>query len=239
MIASAREPVRRHAQRAGIAVQFALVIAVMVAIAGTAVAYLTRSQWSRPPEAIDMPPLPIVIAGEVFNLPPAAIRVPMQRHSGPQDRIDIAYRWPQLTPPDGRHSGARLFATIEPTQTKLSPAERLKTIYPRYIDAKPEADPGGLVMAPFADGTPYQGEDVLYDPAAPDRFLVRCTRGTDGLTAATCLYERAVGGATLIFQFPRDWLADWNGVTAGIDKLIVRWRPAAKPPRTEPASPVH
>jgi hypothetical protein len=229
MISSAREPVRRHAQRAGIVVQFGLVIAVMVALAGTAVSYLTRSHWSRPPDAIDAPPLPIVIAGEVFNLPPASIRVAMQRQSGPQDRVDVAYRWPELTPPDGRQLGARLFATIEPTETKLSPAERLKTIYPRYIDARPEADSGGLVMAPFADGTPFQGEDVLYDPAAPDRFLVRCTRGTDGLTAATCLYERTVGAATLMFRFPRDWLADWHGVEAGVDQLIVRWRPVGKP----------
>jgi hypothetical protein len=39
-----------------------------------------------------------------------------------------------------------------------------------------------------------------------------------------CLYERPFGDAALTFRFPRDWLADWRTVAAGIDRLIAQWR---------------
>src|SRR5262252_1026411 len=45
------------------------------------------------------PPLPIVVAGIVFNVPPAAIRIPLQRRARRQERIDLAYHWPELEPP--------------------------------------------------------------------------------------------------------------------------------------------
>jgi len=71
----------------------------------------------------------------------------------------------------------------------------------------------------FRYGTPYQGEDLLFDPAAPGRFLVRCTRPKEA-ARGTCLYERLIGPATVIMRFPRDWLDQWRAVLAGIDRLI-------------------
>src|SRR5882762_10368666 len=38
--------------------------------------------------------------GVAFNLPPAAIRVPVQRRPGTQERVDLAFLWPSLEPPD-------------------------------------------------------------------------------------------------------------------------------------------
>jgi hypothetical protein len=192
--------------------------------------YLLEPGWSDAAAPGDAPPQPSVIAGVVFNVPPAAIRVPVQRRAGPQERIDLAYRWPELTPPDAHAAdlSARLFVTIEVSQTLMPPAERLNSVYPRYIDTAAVSDPGGLTVASFADDTPYQGEDVLYDAAAPDRFLVRCNRARGDLTLATCIYERPFGTSALTFRFPRDWLADWRAVAAGVDRLIERWRPAGK-----------
>jgi len=154
----------------------------------------------------------------------------VQRRAGPQERIDLAYRWPDLTPPDSHAAdlSARLFVTVEVAQTSMPPAERLKSIYPRYIDAPPTSNSGGLTTASFADGTPYQGEDVIYDASAPNRFLVRCSRARGDLTLAMCLYERPFGAAALTFRFPRDWLADWRAVDAGIERLIQRLRPIEK-----------
>ena len=40
-----------------------------------------------------------------------------------------------------------------------------------------------------------------------------------------CLLERRVGAADLTFRFPRDWLTDWRGVVAGIDRLLKRLHP--------------
>jgi hypothetical protein len=229
MTSLAREPFRRRVRRGGMLGLFALFVAGIAAVAIALFAYLLQPRWTGP-AAPDVPALPITIAGVVFNVPPAAIRIPVQRRAGPQERIDLAYRWPELTPP-GSHVAAapdRLFVTIETPQTALPPAERLKTIYPRYIDTPSVSDPGGLTVASFADGTPYQGEDVMYDAAAPERFLVRCSRARGDLTLAMCLYERPVSAAAVTFRFPRDWLGDWRAVDAGIDRLIERWRPSGK-----------
>ena len=203
-------------------VLIASIFASAMIVAVASIAYLLAPQWPETPAPTDVPPLPIVVAGVVFNVPPAAIRIPMQRRAGPQERIDLAYVWPDLTPPDGSADASmpRLFVTIESAQPTLPPAERLKTIYPRYADIPSAADPEGLTIAPFRDGTPYQGEELIYESSAPDRFLVRCL--------ATCLYERAAGTAALTFRFPRDWLGDWRAVKGGIDRLIERWRPVGK-----------
>ncbi len=63
------------------------------------------------------------MVGDVaFNIEPAAIRQPVQRRPGTQDRIDLAYLWPSLMPPDPARKptvGApvdpneRLFVTIQ------------------------------------------------------------------------------------------------------------------------------
>jgi hypothetical protein len=218
-------------RRGGTVVLIGSIFASATIVAVASIAYLLQPRWSETPAPADVPPLPIVVAGVVFNVPPAAIRIPMQRRAGPQERIDLAYLWPDLTPPDGTAAASmpRLFVTIEGAQPTLAPAERLKTIYPRYTDVPSAADPDGLTIASFRDGTPYQGEDVIYESSAPDRFLVRCGRTRGDLTLATCLYERAVGAAALTFRFPRDWLADWHAVEGGIDRLIERWRPTGKP----------
>ncbi len=209
---------------------FALLFAGIAALAAGSIVYLLQPGWSDAAAPADAPPLPIVIAGVVFNVPPAAIRIPVQRRAGPQERIDLAYRWPELTPPDSHAAdlSARLFVTIEASQASMPPAERLKSVYPRYIDAAPTSDPGGLTIASFADGTPYEGEDVMYDASAPDRFMVRCNRVRGDLTLAMCLYEQPFGAASVTFRFPRDWLTDWRAVAAGIDRLVERWRPVGK-----------
>ncbi len=76
---------------------------LFAAAALTALAYVAYVLWPRWPDrpvAFDAPSLPIVIAGTAFNIEPAAIRVPVQRHPGTQERVDLAYLWPSLMPPD-------------------------------------------------------------------------------------------------------------------------------------------
>ena len=69
-------------------------------VAAIYVAYVLWPRWPDAPVALDAPSLPIVVAGVNFNIEPAAIRRAIQRHPGAQDRVDLAYVWPALTPPD-------------------------------------------------------------------------------------------------------------------------------------------
>lgn len=209
-----------------------LSILAVVALAGAPIAYML---WPQPkPVAPDAPSLPINVGGVAFNIPPAAIRFRMQRRAGAQARVDLAFMWPSLAPPtptnavspaDAPKVTDRLFVTIAGSDNTLPPVERLKAIYPRYVAADGPVDMGGLQVRPFRSGTPYQGEDLIYDPAVPERLLMRCTQSFGG-TPGTCLHERRLGTADVTVRFPRDWLTDWRAVANGIDRLIAKLRAA-------------
>ena len=211
-------------------------ILLFAAVCVTATLYVTYVLWPRWPDAPvarNAPSIPLVIAGTAFNIEPAAIRIPIQRRGGTLARVDLAYLWPSLMPPDPAikvvdgapvNPNERVFAVIQSSEGTLPLAERVQTIYPRYLVPEPVAGPDGLTLRPFRDGTPYQGEDLVFEQAAPDRFLARCSR--KGVTnSGSCLLERRVGNTDITFRFPRDWLGDWQNVAAGIDTLMARWRP--------------
>jgi hypothetical protein len=219
--------------------QLLLPLIVFATVAFTAFAYIGYVLWPRwPTPRLDAPALPITVAGVAFNLPPAAIRVPAQRRPGAQERVDLAFLWPSLEPPDPNakppapgpapetsQAFARVFMTIASGGDTLAPADRVLTIYPRYTATEAAPGPGGLTVVAFRDGTPYQGEDLIYDDPAPS-FFVRCTRNRAGPVPGICLYERRIDAADVVVRFPRDWLRDWRMVAGNLDRLIASLRRA-------------
>src|SRR5262249_11949175 len=174
----------RHAPAALPLTVLAAVALMLLVSAG----YLLWPRWPATVAGPDAPALPITIAGVAFNVPPAAIRVRVQRRPGAHERVDLAFQWPSPAPadpnarPPAPAAGAppatafeRIFVTIAAAGDTLEPAERVLNIYPRYTAAQTTAGPGGLTVLPFRDGTPYQGEDLVYDESAPG-FLVRRAR---------------------------------------------------------------
>jgi hypothetical protein len=212
----------------------ALATGAAVAVLAATLALVLRGPVAS--SAPDAPSLPITVGGLVFNVPPAAIRMPLQRRAGDQSRLDLVFLWPALVPPDPAAKPVaseempaldRLFVTIVALDDTLGPAERIKTIYPRYFDFGRFAGPDGLLVIRFRDGTPYQAEDLFYDPAAPERFVVRCSRPGAGPIPGMCLLERRLAeAADITVRFPRDWLVDWRRVSAGIERLVASLRPS-------------
>ena len=223
---------RRHAGRSPLTAPL-LLFAAAVLTAAVYVTYVLWPRWPDAPVGLDAPSLPIVIAGVAFNIEPAAIRIPVQRRAGTQERVDLAYLWPSLTPPnpalkvaDGApvNPNERLFVTVASGYGTLPIIERVQTIYPRYLVPDPATGPEGLTLRGFRDGTPYQGEELIFESEKPEHFLSRCSR--QGVTnSGICLLERRVGNADITFRFPRDWLSDWRSVAAGIDKLVAQLHP--------------
>jgi hypothetical protein len=208
-----------------------LTLLVLISLGVTAlgfVAYALWPRWPDAPAAADAPSLPITVAGVPFNVPPQALRIAAQRTPGAQARVDLVFLWPSRVPPTetavpSLSENDRVFVTIA-VATALPPFERLKTIYSRYVATAPTSGPPGLALYAFRDGTPYQGEDLAFDAAAPEKFLARCSRSLNPLAPATCLAERRIGDADITVRFPRDWLASWRDVEAGIEKLIAGMR---------------
>jgi hypothetical protein len=238
---SRHDPQRRARQGSrGVLIRTLIILLPLIGGALAFIGYVLWPRWPEPPIASDAPALPITVANVVFNIPPAAMRVPLQRVTGAHERVDLAFQWPSLEPPAPTPkpstttleapagTSERVFVTIAVAGTTLSPGERVQTIYPRYALTTPAAGPAGLAVLGFRSGTPYESEDLIYDAAAPNNFLVRCSRNGPGPTPGTCLYERRIETADVVLRFPRDWLDDdWNTVAANITQLITNLRPAA------------
>jgi hypothetical protein len=219
---------------------------LLVAAAAGFVSYVLWPTWPSKPTSLDAPAIPITVAGVLFDVPPAAIRAAVQRHPGQQERIDLAFAWPSLTPPqpddkpDGKpvdpenaaaaaaaRADAQMFVTIAGLGPVLPPLERLRTIYPRYVETQAAAGPDGLAILPFRAGTPYEGEDLVYLGSNPEQFFARCTRPGRAVPG-TCIAERVLDAAEITFRFPRDWLADWRNVASGFDRLVAQLHPQEK-----------
>jgi hypothetical protein len=223
---------RRHVGRSPLTGPVLLFVAATVTAAAY-VAYVLWPRWPEAPVTLDAPSLPIVIAGVAFNIEPAAIRMAVERRPGAQDRVDLAYLWPSLVPPDPALKATvgapvdlneRLFLIIQTGDGTLPLLERVQTIYPRYLVPEPAAGPEGLTLRGFRDDTPYQGEELVFESLAPEHFLARCSR-KGVINSGSCLLERRIGKADITIRFPRDWLTDWKNVASGIDRLIARLHP--------------
>lgn len=237
-----RSPRRARKMARGLLMLPFLIFLGVSTLAVAYVAYVLWPRWPGPAVTPDAPSFPIVVGGTSFNVPPAAIRRPVQRKPGAQDRIDLIFLWPSLAPPmnaaeagpygasaaeENAHPLQRIFVTVAISEGP-SPLERMQTIYRRYLAPETLSAPNGLMMLAFKKDTAYQGEDMLYTPDMPERFLLRCTRDSGGPVPGMCLHERRVGGADVTVRFPRAWLEDWNSVADGIDRLISRLQSHAR-----------
>jgi hypothetical protein len=204
----------------------------MVAAAAIAlVAYLLWPTWDGGASS-NPARLPVSIGATLFNVPPMAIRMKIQRHSGPQERVDLSFAYPSLAVPDGpKHVSAdtveeeamqpidRIFLSIAAHHDSMPPDVLVNTIYPRYLDPAAAPAQDGLTMRAFRDGTPYSNEDLFLADAP---FLLRASCTRDGETPGMCLSERRIDGADLTFRFPRSWLAQWRDVATAMERLTVQ-----------------
>ncbi|MGN6311365.1 MAG: hypothetical protein ACTHNN_17645 [Xanthobacteraceae bacterium] len=232
-LTSSSNPRRRRPQRRyyGMALLSGLLSISAVAL----ITYLLWPTW-RPTTPEQAMPLPISIGGTLFNIPAKAIREKVQRHSGPQERVDLGFDYPSLEPPgtprhvnadtveDAQDAIKRIFLSIAEHHGAMSPETRLQTIYPRYLEPTQSAVADGLTLQAFRDGTPYEHEDLLLAQVHDKQFVARCTR--DRETPGTCLVEQRINGADLTFRFPRQWLNQWRDVVVAIDTLTERLRSA-------------
>jgi len=209
-----------------------LPIVIAATLSAGAIALVTYLLWptwgtdpARGPERI-----PVSVGGTLFNVPSAAIRRNIQRHSGPQERVDLAFAFPSLEPPEApKHVSAdtaeeqpqpidRIFVSIAAHRDTLAPDMRVRTIYPRYLEQASTTGEDGLTMRAFKEGSPYSGEDIF--TSGNPALSARCSR--DAATPGMCLTERRVEGADLTFRFPRSWLSQWRDVADAMERLTVQ-----------------
>jgi hypothetical protein len=217
-----------------------VVAAAIIAAVATVISYMLWPTWPKSGMPLDAPAIPVTVAGVLFNVPPASVRAKVQRQPGAHERMDLVFLWPSLAPPspdtladikvpvaeDGEaapppHTSDRLFVTIAGLGAVLPPLIRLRTIYPRYIEAQATSGPDGLAIVPFRAGTPYEGEDLIYFAETPEHFYALCSRAAHTLPG-TCVQERSLDAAVITLRFSREWLEDWRNTAAGFDRLVAQ-----------------
>jgi hypothetical protein len=243
-------PTLRSTAQSVLMLPFALLFLLALG-AGVLVSYLLWPSWATVAGATTAPEVPMTVAGVLFEVPSAAIRVAVQRQPGPHERIDLVFMLPALAPrqadanstaqstgkvADGTATvpttaSEPLFVTIAGRGAELPPVERLRTIYPHYVESQAFAGPDGLAILPFRRGTPYDGEDLVYLATDPEQFFALCTRPV-GFLPGTCIREQTVGAAELTLRFPRRLLTDWRNVTASIDQLVAQLHPQPEDPKS-------
>jgi hypothetical protein len=193
------------------------------------IGYLLWPTWGRE-RASDPDRMPVSVGTTLFNVPTRAFRVKVQKHSGPQERVDLGFVYPSLEAPEApRHVSAdtveqtaqpidRIFLSISAHHDAMAPEIRARTIYPHYLETTSSPGQDGLTQRAFRDGSPYGGEDLF--TATTPALIARCSR--DAATPGMCLSERRVDGADLTFRFPRQWLAQWRDVAAGMERLTAQ-----------------
>ncbi|MEH2476144.1 hypothetical protein V1281_002686 [Nitrobacteraceae bacterium AZCC 2161] len=201
---------------------------LFAATAITLVAYLLWPTWQSA-KVGDPDRIPVSVGATLFNVPTHAFRRKVQKHSGPQERVDLSYNYPSLEATDApKHVSVenfdenqqpidRIFLSISAHHDALSPDTRLRTIYPRYVEQASTAE-DGLTTRPFRDNSPYSHEDLFLGDTPV--LVARCTR--DAATPGMCLSERRIDGADLTFRFPRAWLEQWREVGNAMDRLTTQ-----------------
>jgi hypothetical protein len=234
------------------------VFGVLAAAAAGFVAYVLWPTWPAAPVALDAPALPITVGDVLFQMPPAAIRATVQRHAGPQERVDLAFLWPSLKAPrpDGEANGQ---TNSKPLDTNIGDDD--------ITGSTEKTATGGTRGRVFVTVTalrsllpPVERLNSIY----PQYVEAKAKAGTDGLAIlpfrtgtpyegedliyvagnpeqffarcshsagavpGTCIHERVVGGADITMRFPRDWLDHWREVATSFDSLVAQLHPQEK-----------
>ena len=174
--------------------------------------------------------LPVSVGGTLFNVPTAAIRMKIQRHSGPQERVDLSFIFPSLEPPEApKHVSADTVEEKRAADRPDLPVDRgasrhagagrarahdLSALSRASLDAGRRRTDDARVSRRHA----LRNEDLFF--ASAPSLNARCTR--DGATPGMCLSERRIDGADLTFRFPRSWLAQWRDVADAMDRLTAQ-----------------
>ena len=148
-------------------------------------------------------------------------RFPAGRAGGHLDRLDIAATFPALEPAGNASAAldkaALVFLSIGPAERKVAPADLMSLLYARFLESDVLQTEEGLLKRAFHDGSPYDGEDLYFDPPEGRAFAARCARPTtppDGLPE-TCIAAFRESGADVEMRFTSALLPHWEKLAEG------------------------
>lgn len=118
------------------------------------------------------------------------------------------------------------------TAHSLAPDERLKTLYPRYLESERRALPENMQRVSFKKGSPYSGEDLVTDTTMSGALVVLCpslesstaTSSTSLILPRTCIASFRYGGVLdITVRFHESRLPEARDFISKARRLITAW----------------
>ena len=117
--------------------------------------------------------------------------------------------------------GQLVFMTVEPRETDLDTADRIATIYQKFLAPEQLSGPGGLTRRNFLPGSAYDGEELYFEPGSVHPFAARCFAVDKGQQPISCLRDVRLGKHLLAtIRFPYGALNDWRTVRDRTDVIL-------------------
>jgi hypothetical protein len=213
----------------------ALVLALATLIGAASWRNDGLSLFAGVPIADGKTPVTVTVGGEPLTVQADRLRFADQRRPGDYPRIELELKWPglhALDPDDPAlkttaRDGQLVFISIEPRDTDLDTADRIATIYQKFlqtadgVDSSTSDGPGGLIRRPFLAGTAYDGEELYFEPGAVHPFAARCFPADKGQPLISCLRDVRLGKHLLAtIRFPVAALADWRALRDRADSIF-------------------
>lgn len=166
----------------------------------------------------------ITVGRDVVRLTENTMRFDEQRHSGPQDRLDLYLAWPELTGFSRQirerfetaTNSSLIFLQISQSTMSKDMSGRMEPIYRQLLTSSEIVGPAGLAGHEFKPRTGYDGE-ILYTATDPDlgTYVIRCLAEVQPAVSSggDCQRDIHVGrDLSVLYRFPRSLLGDWRAI---------------------------
>lgn len=151
-----------------------------------------------------------------LNVPRALIRDRAQMAGGRLDRLDLAVNavtfqpLPPATASDPvRPLPERLSIILVPARGEALAVDLFQTVYARFLTREAGANPGGLVLRRFRQGTPYEDRELYLGVGGGRPFVALCPlethRGTE-----PCTTTFRIGALDAELRFHARHLPEWR-----------------------------
>lgn len=165
----------------------------------------------------------IVIGDNVISAPANSIRFERQRVNGVAERLDLYFRYPDMTgytpeaSADFNNSGETkniIFMSFEPRMMSRDMSGRFEPIYSSLVVEPPSDGPAGLAVYTFNEKSGYLNETLVVGFEGEEPYVARCLSGqTAQQSLAPCERDIQLGDElSMTYRFPKELLPDWENL---------------------------
>lgn len=217
------------------------ILAVVAVLSGLLLLYDLRPGPRSGARTDDATPVHLSLGGLALVVPANYLDTRAAREGGPQDTLTLSALLPDMRGYSA--ADARLFQGNAPdsplvrlyfknNETEMSAAERLRRIYGPYLAGDKGREGGfGLTQYAFRPDSGYGDSDLFAGTEGGRLLLFLCERADPQLASPNCLVtgQTVAPNVGFSWRFKRAYLARWQEIAAGVDRLLARSAMRGKP----------